>query len=93
MAPETPFIFVSGIFGEVHAVEMMRLGANDYVLKQSMELLAKAVERALLVVHERRERAAPKKPCTAWRSGPAWRWTPPAWACGSICRQSYPGLG
>ena len=56
LAPETPFIFVSGIFGEVHAVEMMRLGANDYVLKQSMELLAKAVERALLVVHERRER-------------------------------------
>ncbi len=39
LAPETPFIFVSGIFGEVHAVEMMRLGANDYVLKQSMELL------------------------------------------------------
>ncbi|MBW5413191.1 response regulator [Pseudomonas sp. MAG002Y] len=55
-APDTPFIFVSGIFGEAHAVEMMRLGANDYVLKQSLELLSTSVERALTVVHERRER-------------------------------------
>ncbi|WP_145142086.1 hybrid sensor histidine kinase/response regulator [Pseudomonas duriflava] len=56
LSPDTPLIFVSGIFGEAHAVEMMRLGANDYVLKQSLELLSKSVERALTVVHERRER-------------------------------------
>jgi PAS domain S-box-containing protein len=55
-SPDIPFIFVSGIFGEAHAVEMMRLGANDYVLKQSLEILSSSVERALMVVHERRER-------------------------------------
>ncbi|MBU1329789.1 MAG: response regulator [Gammaproteobacteria bacterium] len=55
-APQTPFIFLSGIFGEEHAVEMMRLGAVDYVLKQNMGFLPKAVERALAEVRERRER-------------------------------------
>lgn len=55
-APQVPFIFLSGIFGEEHAVEMMRLGAVDYVLKQNMAFLPKAVERALAEVRERRER-------------------------------------
>lgn len=31
LAPDTPFIFLSGIYGEEHAVEMIRLGATDYV--------------------------------------------------------------
>jgi PAS domain S-box-containing protein len=56
LAPETPFIFLSGIFGEEHAVEMMRLGAVDYVLKQNLGFLPKAIERALAEVRERRER-------------------------------------
>lgn len=55
-APDTPFIFFSGIVGEAHAVEMMRLGATDYVLKQNLSLLPKAVGRALTEVFERRER-------------------------------------
>ncbi len=54
-APHTPFIFLSGVFGEAHAVEMMRLGAIDYVLKQSMSLLPKAVKRALNEVRERKK--------------------------------------
>ena len=56
LAPEIPFLFLSGIFGEEHAVEMMRLGAVDYVLKQNLTFLPKAIERAMAEVSERRER-------------------------------------
>ena len=56
LAPETPFIFLSGVFGEEHAVNMMRSGAVDYVLKQNLSFLPKAVERALSEVDERRGR-------------------------------------
>lgn len=55
-APHTPFIFLSGIFGEEHAVAMMRQGAVDYVLKQNLPLLPKAVNRALAEVFEREQR-------------------------------------
>ena len=51
--PQVPFIFLSGIFGEQQAVEMMRLGAVDYVLKQNLALLPKAVQRAMDEVEER----------------------------------------
>ncbi len=56
LAPQTPFIFLSGVFGEEHAVNMMRSGAVDYVLKQNLGFLPKAVERALGEVNERRRR-------------------------------------
>ncbi|WP_268796678.1 response regulator [Pseudomonas huanghezhanensis] len=56
LAPKTPFIFLSGIFGEQHAVEMMRLGAVDYVLKQNLKMLPKAVSRAVAEVSEREHR-------------------------------------
>jgi len=56
LAPQTPFIFLSGIFGEQHAVEMMRMGAIDYVLKQNLKMLPKAVVRAVSEVHEREKR-------------------------------------
>lgn len=55
-APQTPFIFLSGMFGEQHAVEMMRKGAVDYVLKQNLKMLPKAVVRAVLEVQEREKR-------------------------------------
>lgn len=55
-APQTPFIFLSGIFGEQHAVEMMRMGAIDYVLKQNLKMLPKAVIRAVSEVREREKR-------------------------------------
>lgn len=58
LAPETPFIFLSGIFGEQQAVEMMRLGAVDYVLKQNFKMLPKAVRRAVSEVRERTQRRA-----------------------------------
>ncbi|MDH0302066.1 MULTISPECIES: response regulator [unclassified Pseudomonas] len=56
LAPDVPFIFLSGIYGEEHAVEMIRLGATDYVLKKNLPLLPKAVRRALTEVHERQRR-------------------------------------
>ncbi|MBI5685034.1 MAG: PAS domain S-box protein [Verrucomicrobia bacterium] len=45
--PEVPFIMVSGSMGEELAIDSMRLGATDYVLKQRMSRLGPAVTRAL----------------------------------------------
>jgi len=47
VAPEIPFILVSGTVGEEVAVEAMRGGAADYVLKDRLGRLVPAVERAL----------------------------------------------
>ena len=58
LSPQTPFIFLSGMFGEQQAVETMRLGAVDYVLKQNLKVLPKAVRRAVLEVREREKRHA-----------------------------------
>lgn len=58
IAPQTPFIFLSGMFGEQQAVETMRLGAVDYVLKQNLKVLPKAIRRAVLEVDEREKRRA-----------------------------------
>lgn len=57
-APETPFIFLSGMFGEQQVVETMRLGAVDFVLKQNLKVLPKAIRRAVLEVDERKKRRA-----------------------------------
>lgn len=55
-AGETPFIFVSGTIGEERAVEAMRRGAADYVLKDRLDRLVPVVERALKESHERTAR-------------------------------------
>lgn len=55
-SPDTPFIFISGIFGEETATETLKRGATDYVLKQRMNRLPSAVQRALTEAAERRER-------------------------------------
>src|SRR5665213_2473062 len=46
-APETPFLFVSGTIGEERAIDALRRGATDYVLKTNLARLPAAVERAL----------------------------------------------
>lgn len=46
-APDVPFIFVSGVLGEEHAVDMLKRGATDYVLKQRLTRLPAVVARAL----------------------------------------------
>ncbi len=44
---DTPFILVSGIVGEDVAVEAMKRGATDYLLKDRIGRLGSAIERAL----------------------------------------------
>src|SRR5205823_2381032 len=56
LAPDLPFIFVSGAMGEDRAVESLRSGATDYVLKQRLTRLGPAVVRALREASERRAR-------------------------------------
>jgi signal transduction histidine kinase len=51
--PAVPFIFLSGTFGEELAIERLRSGATDYVLKNWMEKLPAVVRRALREHHER----------------------------------------
>ena len=54
--PNTPFIFVTGTLGEDTAVESLKIGATDYVLKQRMTRLATSVRRALKEREERLRR-------------------------------------
>ena len=58
--PDLPFIFVSGTLGEEAAIESLRRGATDYVLKQRLARLGPAVRRALeeVAVHRKRLEAA-----------------------------------
>src|SRR5947207_7737968 len=51
--PSVPFIFLSGSFGEELAVERLKAGATDYVLKDWVEKLPGAVRRALGEMRER----------------------------------------
>jgi diguanylate cyclase (GGDEF)-like protein len=46
-APDVPFLFVSGTIGEERAIEALRRGAVDYVLKTNLARLGSAVQRAL----------------------------------------------
>jgi two-component system, NtrC family, sensor kinase len=55
-APDTPFIFVTGALGEELAIDLLKQGATDYVLKNRLSRLSVAVNRALREVEERRER-------------------------------------
>jgi PAS domain S-box-containing protein len=54
-SPSTPFIFVSGKIGEDFAVEMLKEGATDYVLKSNLPKLPHAVQRALKEYNEKFE--------------------------------------
>ena len=53
-APDIPFIFVSGAIGEERAIEALKSGATDYVLKSNLARLVPAVVRALKDRDERR---------------------------------------
>jgi signal transduction histidine kinase len=57
--PDLPFILVSGVVGEEFAVESVKAGATDYVLKSRLDRLGPVVKRALRERGEReRTRAA-----------------------------------
>jgi len=64
--PDVPFILVSGAVGEEQAVEILKKGATDYVLKTHLKRLVPAVNRAL---KESLEKAATKRAEEALREG------------------------
>ncbi len=53
---DSPFIAVSGTIGEETAVDMMKAGAHDYLMKGNLARLVPAVERELAQAEERRAR-------------------------------------
>jgi CheY-like chemotaxis protein len=55
---DVPFIFVSGEIGEERAVEAMRAGARDYMLKDNLARLNVAVRRELREAENRKRRQA-----------------------------------
>src|ERR1700682_1995784 len=54
--PDVPFIFVSGTLGEEVAIEALKIGATDYVLKTRLSRLVPSVLRALREATQRAER-------------------------------------
>ena len=53
---EMPFILVSGSLGEELAIDSLKEGATDYVLKQRLSRLIPAIRRAMREAEERKER-------------------------------------
>jgi PAS domain S-box-containing protein len=54
--PDTPVIVISGSLGEDEAVKCLHIGATDYLLKQRLDRLAPAVQRAIQEAEQRRRR-------------------------------------
>lgn len=56
MRKDIPFLVVSGVMGEERAVEAMRAGAHDYLLKSRLARLGPAIEREIREASVRRAR-------------------------------------
>jgi PAS domain S-box-containing protein len=56
ICPDVPFICVSGTLGDETAVELLKKGAVDYILKDRLERLPSAIQRALNEVKEKKVR-------------------------------------
>ena len=73
--PAIPLIFVSGTLGEERAIDSLKSGATDYVLKEHLARPAPAVRRAMQEVEERAERrrleAQLRLQCQATQARPA----------------------
>ncbi|WP_201324247.1 PAS domain-containing protein, partial [Pseudanabaena sp. lw0831] len=59
--PDLPFIVVSGVIGETSAVQLMKAGAHDYLMKGSLTRLAEAVRREIREAQIRLERQRSKQ--------------------------------
>ena len=68
LAPEVPFIFVSGTIGEEYAIRALKNGATDYVLKNNLLRLPASVERALQDSSERAARVKAERDLEEMRS-------------------------
>ncbi len=67
LRPSAPFIFVSGALGEEIAIETLKSGATDYVLKNRLKRLGPAAQRALAEARERFERRRAERELEAER--------------------------
>jgi PAS domain S-box-containing protein len=56
--PATPVVMVTGAIGDELAVELLKAGARDYILKDRLVRLPSAVSRALAEAEETRQRQA-----------------------------------
>jgi DNA-binding NtrC family response regulator len=54
--PHLPFIFVTGTMGEEKAVETLKRGATDYMLKHNLARLVPSITRALREAEEYKKR-------------------------------------
>ena len=54
--PDVPFIFVTGTLGEEVAIEALKIGATDFILKTRLSRLVPSVQRALREADNREER-------------------------------------
>jgi PAS domain S-box-containing protein len=54
--PDVPFIFVTGTLGEEVAIEALKIGATDYILKTRLSRLVPSVQRALREATQKAER-------------------------------------
>jgi PAS domain S-box-containing protein len=59
--PFIPFVFVTGTMGEEKAIEILKSGATDYVLKNNLSRLVPSVMRALREMEEIKERKRAKE--------------------------------
>ena len=59
--PDIPVVIISGELGEETAIEMLKSGATDYVLKQRMERLIPSITRAIQEAEERLKRKKAEK--------------------------------
>jgi PAS domain S-box-containing protein len=59
--PEVPFIFVSGTLDEEVAIESLKIGATDYILKTKMTRIVPSVRRALREADDRARRTEAEK--------------------------------
>lgn len=55
-SPETPFIYLSGTIGEDRAIEALKSGATDYIIKDRPKRLVTAIKRAIRDVQEKKQR-------------------------------------
>src|SRR6266849_6392267 len=66
---DIPFIFISGTIGENVAVDMMKAGADDYVMKNNLARLLPALERELREAEVRRSRRLAEERLTESEAG------------------------
>jgi PAS domain S-box-containing protein len=56
LCPEAPFVFVSGALGEATAIDLLKAGATDFVLKDALPRLVPSVRRCLAEAAIERDR-------------------------------------